>query len=156
MSVTTDREGRVVRLVLSDRPTGSGVPGRPAAAALEQVRSYLAGERAEFDLTCRMGLVSEFQRVVVERLVQVPRGRVVTYGELARMAGRPTAARAVGRVMSSNPCPILVPCHRVVAAGGLGGYGPGLDWKRALLRLEGWEFGPGKACRRAALLDDGI
>jgi methylated-DNA-[protein]-cysteine S-methyltransferase len=69
-------------------------------------------------------------------------GETVSYGELAEMAGRPRAARAVGNAMSRNPVPIVVPCHRVVTAGGrIGGYGPsGVPTKRFLLALEGVEL----------------
>ena len=69
-------------------------------------------------------------------------GETAPYGELAEMAGRPRAARAVGNAMSRNPVPIVVPCHRVVAAGGrIGGYGPsGVPTKRYLLALEGNEL----------------
>jgi methylated-DNA-[protein]-cysteine S-methyltransferase len=70
----------------------------------------------------------------------VPPGNVITYGELAVLAGRAGAARAVGTAMSSNPVPIFVPCHRVVAAGGPGGFGSGLEHKRELLALEGYEL----------------
>ena len=70
---------------------------------------------------------------------EVPYGETVTYGELAELAGRPGAARAVGTAMARNPVPFFVPCHRVVAAGGIGGYGggaQGVALKRALLDLE--------------------
>ena len=71
---------------------------------------------------------------------RVPAGEVVTYGELACLSGSPGAARAVGSVMSKNPIPLFIPCHRVVAQAGLGGFGPGLEAKRILLRLEGAEI----------------
>jgi methylated-DNA-[protein]-cysteine S-methyltransferase len=68
--------------------------------------------------------ISDFRRSVLETLrAQVPWGETVTYGELAALAGRPRAARAVGTVMASNPFPFVVPCHRVVASNGIGGYG---------------------------------
>ena len=83
-----------------------------------------------------------FARRVLRRLATVvPRGSTITYGELARLAGRPDAARAVGAAMGRNPFPFLVPCHRVVAADGLGGFERGrrgaLARKRALLAWEG-------------------
>jgi methylated-DNA-[protein]-cysteine S-methyltransferase len=79
---------------------------------------------------------------VLDTLVRdVPWGETVSYGELAGMAGRPRAARGVGRVMATNPLPFVIPCHRVLAAGGrIGGYGSGsnaIDLKRALLAREG-------------------
>jgi len=72
----------------------------------------------------------------MQELMKVPAGSTVTYGELAARAGSPGAARAVGNVMATNPMPLLVPCHRVVATDGLGGFTGGLAVKRALLRLE--------------------
>ncbi len=84
-----------------------------------------------------------FPRAVYETLQRDVRwGETVSYGELAEMAGRPRAARAVGNAMSRNPVPIVVPCHRVVAAGGrIGGYGlSGVPTKRFLLSLEGVEL----------------
>ena len=81
---------------------------------------------------------TEFGRALGEALVAVPRGEVVTYGELAALAGRPGAARAAGTFCAHNRLPVFVPCHRVVSAGGLGGYGSlGGDYKRRLLALEG-------------------
>ena len=74
-------------------------------------------------------------RAVVRR---IPPGRVATYGDIARRIGRPSAARAVGAALGSNPIPIVVPCHRIVGDGGkLTGYAGGLDRKEVLLRLEG-------------------
>jgi O-6-methylguanine DNA methyltransferase len=82
--------------------------------------------------------LSKFQLKVLKILQQVPRGEVRTYGWLARKAGRPNAARAVGNTMARNPVPILVPCHRVVpTAGGIGNYGLGIAMKRELLLREG-------------------
>jgi methylated-DNA-[protein]-cysteine S-methyltransferase len=81
--------------------------------------------------------MSGFQRSLVAALRDVPRGEVVTYGELAALAGRPGAARAAGTFCARNRFPVFVPCHRVVAAGGIGGYGSlGEAFKRRLLGLE--------------------
>jgi methylated-DNA-[protein]-cysteine S-methyltransferase len=101
-----------------------------------QVRQYLAGARRDFDLPLAPR-GTPFQRRVWDRLRRIPYGVTVTYGELARRAGVPGGARAVGQANGANPIPVVVPCHRVVAAGGLGGYSGGLDCKRALLSLEG-------------------
>jgi methylated-DNA-[protein]-cysteine S-methyltransferase len=81
-----------------------------------------------------------FQRSVWQAILSIPRGATISYAELARRAGRPGAARAVGQAVGSNPIPLLIPCHRVVASdGGLGGFGGGLPMKRKLLRQEGVE-----------------
>jgi O-6-methylguanine DNA methyltransferase len=79
-----------------------------------------------------------FQRKVWRALVEIPRGATVTYGELARRVRQPKAARAVGGAVGANPVAVLVPCHRVLAAGGkIGGYAWGTEKKRALLKAEG-------------------
>ncbi len=103
-----------------------------------QLDEYFAGRRRQFDLAIDWALSRGFGLEALLELIRVPFGEVVTYGDLARLAGRPRAARAVGTAMAKNPIPIVVPCHRVVpAAGGLGGYGGGVDTKRFLLGLEG-------------------
>ena len=82
--------------------------------------------------------VSAQSRTVLEELRERARyGKVITYGELARRSGCAGGAREVGQIMARNPIPLVIPCHRVVAAGDLGGYGGGLALKRRLLRLEG-------------------
>jgi methylated-DNA-[protein]-cysteine S-methyltransferase len=107
------------------------------ARALEQLDEYFEGRRTEFDLKVEL-LGTPFQRDVWMTLSEIPYGKTVSYGELAAMVGRPTAFRAVGQANGSNPIPIVLPCHRVLAAGGrIGGYGGGLELKRHLLSLEG-------------------
>jgi methylated-DNA-[protein]-cysteine S-methyltransferase len=109
-----------------------------------ELDEYFAGRRARFTMPVDLSAVDAgFPRAVYEVLQRdVPFGETVSYGELAEMAGHPGAARAVGNAMSRNPVPIVVPCHRVVAAGGrIGGYGPsGVGTKRMLLALEGVEL----------------
>jgi len=105
--------------------------------ALEQLQEYFAGERRQFPLALDTGVTSRFASRVIAELREVAFGELVTYGELAKHCGRPRAARAVGRVLAANPLPVFIPCHRVVAKSGPGGFGPGLEVKRALLRLEG-------------------
>ena len=96
-------------------------------------------DRFVFDLPIDWRLSRGFRRVVLQSLhAEVPYGHVVSYRELAERVGHPGASRAVGTAMATNPVPIVVPCHRVLRTGGaLGGYGGGLDMKRALLALEG-------------------
>lgn len=81
---------------------------------------------------------TSFQKVVWCALKNIPAGQARSYGEIARAIGKPKAMRAVGGACGANPIPVLVPCHRVLAANGkLGGFSGGLDWKRRLLAREG-------------------
>ena len=101
----------------------------------EQLDEYFARERNFFDLPTKLD-GTEFQREVWAELSRIAYGEIITYGELARRVGRPQGFRAVGQANGRNPLPIVVPCHRVVASTGLGGYAGGLPMKRALLELE--------------------
>lgn len=111
---------------------GSG----PLAEACQQLDQYFAGRRTSFDLP----LAPEgtpFQKAVWRCLRQIPYGATISYGELARRVGKPGAARAVGAANGRNRIPIVIPCHRVIAADGtLGGFRGGLGLKTALLELE--------------------
>ncbi|MFZ4585913.1 MAG: methylated-DNA--[protein]-cysteine S-methyltransferase [Acidimicrobiia bacterium] len=111
------------------------------AVVATQFAEYFAGTRHAFDVAVDLSSVrGPFARRVLETLRrEVPTGETVTYGELAAMAGRPHAARAVGSAMRHNPVPIIVPCHRVVAAHAIGAYAGELHsaLKRALLEAEG-------------------
>jgi len=113
-----------------------------AARATDEVRreldEYFAGRRTTFSLSLDRRLMSPFAREVLAATAKVPFGAVTTYGEVAARIRRPQAARAVGAALGSNPIPIVVPCHRVIGAGGaLTGYAGGLDRKTFLLQLEG-------------------
>jgi methylated-DNA-[protein]-cysteine S-methyltransferase len=101
-----------------------------------QLEEYFAGERTEFDVPMELD-GTEFQRAVWAELARIPYGETISYGELARRVGRPKGPRAVGQANGRNPIPIIVPCHRVLASNGIGGYGGGLPMKRALLAVEG-------------------
>lgn len=128
------------RLVLAAEETPDPAEARHDEAALldarEQLLAYLAGRRRHFSLTLAPG-GSEFQRQVWAALLRIPYGETRTYGDLARRLGREGAARAIGAASGANPLPLLIPCHRVVAADGLGGYSGGPALKRRLLTLEG-------------------
>ena len=107
---------------------------------IEQLGEYFSGKREQFDFPLDLSNLTEFQREVLEATSQVPQGEIVTYKEIARRIGKPTASRAVGNALGRNPVPILIPCHRVLPIdGSLGGYsgagGPGT--KARLLELEG-------------------
>jgi methylated-DNA-[protein]-cysteine S-methyltransferase len=111
------------------------------SAALTQLRGYFAGELREFDLDIDWRLTTSAAKQVLATLsATVPYGEVVTYGELAERSGTGIPARGIGAIMGSNPIPIVVPCHRVVAGDGLGGFsgGSGVESKRRLLTLEGY------------------
>ncbi len=110
----------------------------PSGSPPRQLQEYFRGERTRFELTIDPDSDSAFDRKVWEALGRVSAGRTVTYGELARQAGYPGAARAVGGAMHRNPIPIVIPCHRVIGLGGsITGYGLGLWRKRWLLDHEG-------------------
>jgi methylated-DNA-[protein]-cysteine S-methyltransferase len=143
-----DRSERSERRELASERAPAGRVSRPAAsermreAIAAELDEYFTGRRRRFTVPVDLGVVTAtFRRRVLEILHrEVSYGETVSYGELAVMAGRPGAARAVGSAMASNPVPVVVPCHRVLAAGGrIGGYGGGLGMKRALLALEGVE-----------------
>jgi methylated-DNA-[protein]-cysteine S-methyltransferase len=110
------------------------------APVLDQVAAYFAGRLHEFTVPIDWRLTSRLQRQVLATLHEsVPYGRVVTYSGLGERSGAGVPARAIGQIMGSNPIPLVVPCHRVLAGNGLGGYsgGSGVEIKRWLLTLEG-------------------
>jgi methylated-DNA-[protein]-cysteine S-methyltransferase len=106
---------------------------------VERLKAYLAGEDVSLDdVPVDLEYESPFFTRCAQALRQIPRGEMVTYGELAALAGAPGAARAAGSFCARNRLGLFVPCHRVVAAGGLGSYGSlGIAYKRRLLELEG-------------------
>ena len=133
--------------VRSIRFPKNGAPGEPGAGWIEsstapleqaacQLREYFAGKRTGFDLPLAPE-GTQFQRSVWRKLQDIPYGRTISYGELARKVGNPKASRAVGAANGQNPIPIVIPCHRVIGANGkLTGFGGGLPIKEALLALE--------------------
>ena len=113
-----------------------------APARLDDVRreldEYFAGRRRDFDLPIDWALVSPFGRRVLKATAAIPFGGHASYGEVAERAGNPRAYRAAGTALGRNPIPIVIPCHRVLAAGGrMGGYTGGVHRKQALLDVEG-------------------
>ena len=134
--------------VNDQRPLG---PIRTAADVSRLMQRALRGTASarEIAAACDLSDCTDFERKVFVALAKVRRGEVISYGELATAAGSPRAARAVGSALGKNPIPILLPCHRVVAANGIGGYGGAADrgwrpggrdpiaFKRALLASEG-------------------
>jgi methylated-DNA-[protein]-cysteine S-methyltransferase len=141
VSVAVGDDGvRAVRLRpgAGELPAGDP-PGGLLAEAVGQLRAYFAGQRTGFDLPVSVpgDAGSEFERAVWAELARIPYGEMRTYGEVAHAVGDPGGARAVGTACNRNPVPLIVPCHRVVGAGGkLVGFGGGLPRKRWLLEHE--------------------
>ncbi|MBO8127017.1 MAG: methylated-DNA--[protein]-cysteine S-methyltransferase [Firmicutes bacterium] len=107
--------------------------------ARTQLLQYFAGERRAFELPLTFH-GTPFQLRVWDLMTLIPYGKTVTYADLATALNNPGAVRAVGQACGANPIPIVVPCHRVLAKGSLGGYTGGLEYKKYLLELEGIGF----------------
>ena len=137
--------GRFVSLALSDDvvcqvalEAAGSFTARSTAAAAKALESYLRGENVDLGIfQVNLRNRSAFERAVLQSVRAIPRGSTATYSGLAAQLGKPKAARAVGNALHHNPVPLFVPCHRVVAASGLGGFSWGVDLKRKLLLLEG-------------------
>jgi methylated-DNA-[protein]-cysteine S-methyltransferase len=114
---------------------GSGVD---VAALVDKLHRYFDGENVTFNEPLDPAIGTDFQQRVWAITRAIPRGQTRTYGDIAREAGSPGAARAVGQSMARNPWPIVVPCHRVVGSdGSLTGFGGGIEMKRRMLEMEG-------------------
>jgi O-6-methylguanine DNA methyltransferase len=124
-----------ITLAAADARAGGGSVPKVARLVLR----YFAGERVSFrNVRLDLEWCTSFQRAVADALRAVPYGETVTYGELAALAGYPNAQRAAGSFCARNRLPLMLPCHRVIAAGDLGSYGTlGTEYKRRLLELEG-------------------
>ena len=107
----------------------------------EKLRRYARGEATALDGALDLAQGTPFQQAVWRALLEIPCGETRTYKQIAEWIGRPQAARAVGQAVGANPLPLVVPCHRVVASDGLGGFGGGLAMKKRLLKLEGASTG---------------
>ena len=133
-------ETAVEELHLSGTPPDESIPERRTpllCRAEKELQEYFRGERRDFDLPLAPA-GTPFQQRVWRELRRIPYGRTASYGDIARRIGLPKGPRAVGQANHRNPIPILIPCHRVIAAlGAPGGYGGGLDIKIRLLKLEG-------------------
>jgi methylated-DNA-[protein]-cysteine S-methyltransferase len=105
---------------------------------MRQLSDYFAGRRTEFDVPLDLAYGTAFQQSVWQALLKIPQGGTASYSEVSARIGKPSAVRAVGAAVGRNPVSIIVPCHRVMGAGGaLTGYAGGLERKSALLKLEG-------------------
>jgi len=145
-TVSTTDEGVVSVDFRAHRPRavegGAVRPGGPSdtvlATAVDEIAAWAGGEAVAFSVPIDWRLTSGVQRDVLQLLYDtVHYGESIGYGQLADRAGLPGGARLVGQIMGSNPIPVIVPCHRVLAADGIGGYGPGVEKKRRILVLEG-------------------
>lgn len=117
--------------------SGTGADRTPLLTrARDQIHAYFDGQLTEFDLPLRVA-GSDLQRAVCDAMAAIPFGETRTYGDIARELGVP--AQAIGQACGGNPIPVIIPCHRVLGANGLGGFsgGIGIETKVALLRLEG-------------------
>ncbi len=105
---------------------------------VRELRAFFRGERKDLrDIPVDLSWATEFERDVYSATQCIPFGRVATYGQVARAIGRPKAQRAVGNALGKCPIGIVIPCHRVIAREGLGGYAELIEWKKKLLRFEG-------------------
>jgi methylated-DNA-[protein]-cysteine S-methyltransferase len=127
------------RLLWHELPRPGPAAGGEPHPLTERLASFFAGERDDFaDVELDVDDATPFQRAVTDALRRIPYGETVTYAELAALAGYPRAQRAVGTFCARNRYGLVVPCHRVVGADGLGSYGSlGVEYKRRLLELEG-------------------
>ena len=139
--VEGDGDG-VTRVYMPNEPfAATASSASPVRDAASQLAEYFAGRRRAFDIALGRVATTDFRRRVWAALAAIPYGEVRSYGQVATAVGDPRAARAVGNANHANPWPIVIPCHRVVASNGLGGFGGGLDVKRYLLDLEGVALG---------------
>jgi methylated-DNA-[protein]-cysteine S-methyltransferase len=145
LTALVDDDGALVELRFPRQPPPEGVSwdDERCAHVRRQLDEYFRGERRDFALELRPR-GTEWQRKVWAALLDLPYGATIDYRALATRAGNPAAVRAAGRANATNPIPIVIPCHRVVGAGGaLTGYGGGLPAKQRLLVLEGARQGGG-------------
>ncbi len=138
VSFLANRTAASVREELDKRGCVLSPDPRPLREAIAQLEAYFAKRLTRFDIPLQpMG--TEFQLEVWQALQRIPYGTCETYGDIARLLGKPGASRAVGLANNRNPIPILIPCHRVIGGKGrLTGFGGGVEIKTQLLRLEGY------------------
>ena len=132
-------DGAALREVILAEQRGPEMPNDVTALAAAQLSEYFSKKRD----SCSVPLAPQgtpFRKSVWAALALIPYGRVVTYGQLAAACGHPRAVRAAASAVGKNPLAVFLPCHRVVAARGLGGFAWGLAAKRTLLHLEGVEI----------------
>ena len=134
----TANETALCRIALVEK-RGESVPNAVTQEAVLQLSEYFLKKREDFSVPLAPQGTA-FQKSVWAALKRIPYGKVVTYGQLATAVGNAKAVRAAASAVGKNPLALILPCHRVVAANGLGGFAWGLAAKRMLLRLEGVEI----------------
>lgn len=132
LTLTIDDEGAISSIDFASGSKEELAPDNPLRTALDD---YFRSGQGLDELPVTL-VAGDFQRDVLDTIRTIPPGETRTYEWVAGQIGRPRAARAVGNALGANPIPIVIPCHRVVGASGLGGYTGGLDRKQFLLNLE--------------------
>ena len=142
------RRGRLIERAIRTQFPGVGRERRLLSSFCRDVSAYFAGEPVGFSVEVDLGDLSPFRQSVLEACRQIPYGKTASYGDVARAAGAPGAARAVGGTMANNPLPLVIPCHRVLCSdGSIGGFSSpdGVKQKMRLLLLEEQSFDPAGA-----------
>jgi len=132
------QDGRIRRTRFSRYPSDRPLP-QDLSDRIRKLLKNPAREEEEYGLPkdiLDLSMLTKFQREVLDVVAFIPWGETMTYGQVAERLGRHGAARAVGRALAANPFPLIIPCHRVVAVNGIGGYGPGTNLKKMLMDLE--------------------
>ncbi len=130
------KDERVVKVTFSDNPFYENIQSNTAKSLKQDLERYFSGEKVDFSsYGVNLSELSDFVRVVLNEVRSIPYGSIITYKELAESLN--TSPRAIGQALKRNPTPVIIPCHRVVAKNGLGGFSAGIEIKRELLRLEG-------------------
>lgn len=127
-------------VLFAEPPIPSPHPDQEALAILAQIDAYLQGSVREILCPIDWSVMTAFQQQVLQRTLQIPYGKTVTYQQIANELGKPGAARAVGQAEANNPMPLVIPCHRVIGSdGSMHGYGGrgGIETKIRLLKMEG-------------------
>lgn len=131
------QEEIVYRIHIAEDKEESAALDDFAQKVFSELAEYFAGQRKNFTFAYAFAGGTEFQNRVWQEIAKIPYGETISYSELAKRAGRPSACRGAARACHDNPVPFCVPCHRVIAkSGAMQGYGYGLAMKRALLNLE--------------------
>ena len=134
---STDETITAIDFDADDRTPNTDKDHPLLSEASQQLRQYFTGDLSKFDLPF-VATGTDFEQTVWQKLMDIPYGQTLSYGQLAQKLGDPNKVRAVGRANGQNPISIIIPCHRVIGANGhLTGYGGGIERKKWLLQHEG-------------------